>query len=231
MQRADDNTKNIVLTGFMGVGKTTVGKELAKRLEAEFFDTDEIIEKEEGKTVADIFEQDGEDYFRKREAEVFRRLMDRNSAVISTGGGTFENPDVRRLAKERVISVCLLSSVEGLLKRMNQLKEGRPMLRTKTAEEIRALYAVVSVLQNRPQLLDRAYHVLCKSPLRRQGPPYFLPVKYGVIHFQQETYYFQISRDRASRIFLLFDKHLFLLDELDDFQFRRDGILLRRLDE
>lgn len=68
--------KNIILTGFMGVGKTTVGRELAKRLGMKFLDMDAVIEKEERKTVQQIFEEHGEEYFRRKEDRVLRTLLD-----------------------------------------------------------------------------------------------------------------------------------------------------------
>lgn len=134
--------RNIVLTGFMGVGKTTVGRELAKRLKMKFFDMDEIIEKEEGKTIVQIFDEKGEKYFRKKEDEIFRKLLDEDSAVISTGGGTFENADLRKLCKEKATSVCLVSSFESLIKKIEELKESRPMLRNKSIDEIKQLYKI-----------------------------------------------------------------------------------------
>ena len=72
--------KHIVLTGFMGVGKTTVGRELASRLAMKFLDMDQIIEKEEGRTVAQIFEERGEEYFRRKEDRVLKTLLDQGAS-------------------------------------------------------------------------------------------------------------------------------------------------------
>ncbi|MBM3254126.1 MAG: shikimate kinase, partial [Candidatus Omnitrophica bacterium] len=79
--------KNIVLVGFMGTGKTFVGKEVAQRLKYEHIDIDELIEKSEDMKIADIFKRFGEAYFREREKEVVANLKDRENLVISAGGG------------------------------------------------------------------------------------------------------------------------------------------------
>lgn len=83
---------NIVLCGFMGSGKTVVGKELAKILGAKFVDTDELIEKEQGVAIKAIFATHGEDYFRELEYEMCRKVAQMKNVVVSTGGGamTFE---------------------------------------------------------------------------------------------------------------------------------------------
>lgn len=78
---------NIVLCGFMGSGKTVVGKELAKILGIKFVDTDELIEKEQGVAIKAIFAAHGEDYFRELEYEMCKKVADMNGVVVSTGGG------------------------------------------------------------------------------------------------------------------------------------------------
>lgn len=78
---------NIVLCGFMGSGKTVVGKELAKILGVKFVDTDELIEKEQGVAIKAIFATHGEDYFRDLEYEICKKVAEMNGVVVSTGGG------------------------------------------------------------------------------------------------------------------------------------------------
>lgn len=78
---------NIILCGFMGAGKTAVGKELAKTLNYNFIDTDELIEKEQKITIKEIFEKYGEQYFRDLEYEAFKKITDMENTVVSTGGG------------------------------------------------------------------------------------------------------------------------------------------------
>ena len=89
----------IFLCGFMGCGKTTVGEILAKKLGLPLIDTDAYIVEQEGKSIPDIFAQDGEPYFRKKEAEAIRTLCTQN-AVISCGGGAMLNPDSADYARK-----------------------------------------------------------------------------------------------------------------------------------
>lgn len=134
--------RNVILTGFMGVGKTTVGKILAEKLKMRFVDMDEIAEREEGMSVFDIFERRGEPYFRKKEAEIFRRLLKDESVIISTGGGTFANPDLRRLSKQYATSVCLVCKFENIVPRIEEMRASRPLLKDKSVEEIRELFKI-----------------------------------------------------------------------------------------
>lgn len=83
--------KNIVLCGFMGCGKSTVGRALAEKLGMRLIDTDSYIEKKEGMTISRIFAEKGEDYFRKLELEVCSELSGKKNCIISTGGGTLLN--------------------------------------------------------------------------------------------------------------------------------------------
>lgn len=119
--------KNIVLTGFMGTGKTEVGKILSRKLGYVLVDTDTEIEKEQGITITEIFKQYGESKFREIESNVIKRLSEINNAVISTGGGAVlrqENMD--NLRKNGVI-ICLTASAETILKRTGNNND-RPLL-------------------------------------------------------------------------------------------------------
>lgn len=119
--------KNIVLTGFMGTGKTEVGKILAQRFGYTFLDADSIIEQEQKMSITEIFRLYGEPHFRDIESAVLRRLAEREGVVISTGGGAVlrqENMD--NLRKKGVI-VCLTASPETILKRTSN-DSTRPLL-------------------------------------------------------------------------------------------------------
>lgn len=126
------NAKNVtchtplVITGFMGAGKTAVGRLVAQRLGREFVDTDALIQAREGQSVRAIFEARGEEYFRELERQVCRELATRANVVIATGGGTLV--DARnRAAFERAFVVCLDATAEALLARLNGAL-ARPLL-------------------------------------------------------------------------------------------------------
>ncbi len=119
--------KNLVLTGMMGVGKSTLGKILSERLNLKFIDVDRDIEKRENMSIREIFEKKSEEYFRKTEKrESLKSLMKENS-IIALGGGAFVNKEIRNLVKKNSISFWLSLSVELLAKRLSGSKK-RPLL-------------------------------------------------------------------------------------------------------
>ena len=96
--------ENIALIGFMGSGKTTVGKALARALEMKFVDIDKEIVKLEKRTVAEIFEQDGEEYFRELERKIIDKESKDNNIVISTGGGVIiDNANIKKLKESSFV--------------------------------------------------------------------------------------------------------------------------------
>jgi shikimate kinase len=119
--------KNIILTGFMGTGKTAVGRELSRLLNMNLIDVDTEIEKSQRMTINEIFKQFGEPKFREIETEMIRKLSKQKDVIISTGGGAVlrqENMDVLR--KQGVI-ICLMASPETILKRTSR-NTNRPLL-------------------------------------------------------------------------------------------------------
>jgi len=119
---------NIVLTGFMGTGKSTIGKLLAEELKKDFIDTDLFIERRYGKSIPQIFEEEGEERFRELEVNVIKEIAKRKNAVISCGGGVVLNPvNVERLRKKGRI-VLLTASLEDIMKRISEDRK-RPLLR------------------------------------------------------------------------------------------------------
>jgi shikimate kinase len=138
----------VVLVGLMGVGKSTVGRRLAKRLGLSFVDSDEAIEDAAGSPAAEIFERYGESDFRDGERRLVARLVEGEIRVIATGGGAFVDPRTRKLLNERSITVWLDAPVDILAERTSrrdtrvQLRRGDPkaVLR-KLAEERRPSYA------------------------------------------------------------------------------------------
>ncbi len=121
--------KPIVMVGMMGAGKTAVGQALAERLGVRFLDSDEEIVRAANMSIAEIFERDGEAFFRDRESEVIARLLDSEPAVLSTGGGAFLAERNRDLIRERGVSVWLKADLELLWNRVKH-KDTRPLLRT-----------------------------------------------------------------------------------------------------
>lgn len=120
--------KNIVLTGFMGSGKTSVGLRLSYRLRRPVEDTDKMIERREGRTINEIFAQEGEAYFRQQETELLRELTQRHSPVIfSVGGGTPVRPENRELLKQLGMVVLLRIRPETVYQRLKE-DTTRPLL-------------------------------------------------------------------------------------------------------
>ena len=120
----------IVLVGLMGVGKSTVGRRLARRLGIEFVDSDAAIEDAAGYTPAEIFERFGEQDFRDGERRLVARLIDGQIRVIATGGGAYVDPQTRELLNRETITVWLDAPVEVLAERTAKYTHTRPLLRT-----------------------------------------------------------------------------------------------------
>src|SRR3990167_6000959 len=120
--------KNIFIIGPLGAGKTTVGRELARRAHFVFYDSDHEIEKQTGVSVATIFEFEGESGFRKRECEMIAKLTQLDNIVLSSGGGSILSPDNRRALSTRGTVIYLRASLETQLERTNQRKGVRPLL-------------------------------------------------------------------------------------------------------
>ncbi|MFT5703445.1 MAG: 3-dehydroquinate synthase [Rickettsiales bacterium] len=120
--------KIIVLTGIMGVGKTTIGIKLAERLGFYFIDSDQEIEDSTGQSIDKIFQGKGEKYFRNLERETVKEILNRDEYIIlSLGGGAFMNDEIRSSIEEKAISVWLYADLETLLHRVSH-KNNRPLL-------------------------------------------------------------------------------------------------------
>lgn len=132
--------KTVVLVGMMGAGKTAVGRALAARLDVPFLDSDAEIEAAANMTIAEIFERDGEAFFRARETEVIERLLDTQRGVLSTGGGAFLSARNRALISQKGVSVWLNADLRLLWSRVRH-KNTRPLLQTRNPyETLKALY-------------------------------------------------------------------------------------------
>ena len=118
---------NIVLTGFMGTGKSFVGKTLARKLGWDFYDTDEMIEKDVGMSIADIFARKGEPHFRDLETKAIRLLAVLDKAVIACGGGAVLRRENMEELKKKGVIVCLTASPEKIYERTKTVRS-RPLL-------------------------------------------------------------------------------------------------------
>jgi len=121
------NIVNIALIGFMGTGKSTVGRMVAEQLRFDFLDTDALIEERTGKTITDIFAQNGEPAFRELECRLVEELTGRSRTVISTGGGLPVNPANLASLKTHSLVVCMWASPEKIFERVRE-QSHRPLL-------------------------------------------------------------------------------------------------------
>ncbi|RJF93029.1 shikimate kinase [Sphingomonas cavernae] len=132
----------IVLVGLMGVGKSTVGKRLASRLDIPFVDADQEIETAADLTISEIFERYGEAHFRDGERRVIARLIDGSPKVIATGGGAFMQEETRTLILERALAIWLDADIPVLAQRVGR-RDTRPLLRDKDPEVVLAELAAI----------------------------------------------------------------------------------------
>ncbi len=141
MNNAFPADRNIIITGFMGTGKTTIGRLLAERLQRTFVDMDEQIEANFGKPIPQIFADEGEPAFRVAEAQLCQHFAQERGIVVSTGGGASVNPGNRHMLAETGVLICLTASIDTILDRVEQA-EHRPLLpgdRTERSRRIREL--------------------------------------------------------------------------------------------
>lgn len=125
----------IVLVGLMGVGKSTVGRRLATMLNREFVDADDAIEEAAQRSIAEIFEEFGESYFRDGERRVIARLIEEAKGVVATGGGAFADSETRALILESAIAVWIDCDIETLVERTSR-RGTRPLLQNGDPRQI-----------------------------------------------------------------------------------------------
>lgn len=124
-------TENIILIGFMGCGKTSVGRELAKSLKLEFVDMDYEIEKEQQMTISEIFNTKGQDFFRNLETEYLKKLINKKGIILSTGGGIIIKEENVELLNKIGTIVWLNSSVKNTVRNLQNEVNKRPLLKDK----------------------------------------------------------------------------------------------------
>lgn len=131
---SDQRSRNLILIGFMGTGKTTIGKKVAKSLGFRFVDTDHLISKRAGKSIPKIFEQDGEEAFRQMETDILRECAGKSNQVISTGGGIVTRDENREILKTAGYVIWLKASPETIYERVRR-NRNRPLLQTENPQE------------------------------------------------------------------------------------------------
>ena len=133
-----ESKKNLVLLGMMGSGKSTIGYLLSKNLNLEFYDIDSIIEKQDGRKIAEIFNTEGEDFFRKLEEKVSIKFLKLKNKVVSLGGGAFLNENIRKEVLSNNVSFWLNWKDNTLINRIKRNNK-RPIINNSNENEIKKL--------------------------------------------------------------------------------------------
>ena len=142
----------------MGVGKSTIGKNLAKKLNYNFIDVDKLIETKEGLTINSIFKNKSESYFRKIENEITLSELKKENSVISLGGGAFLNNEIRKKAKKSSVSFWLDVPIDELIKRLKKSNK-RPLLSKKNIND-----ATKKIYFDRKKIYNEAdFRIKCNS--------------------------------------------------------------------
>ncbi|MFH0771724.1 MAG: shikimate kinase [Candidatus Omnitrophota bacterium] len=155
--------KNIILVGFMGTGKTSVGQELAKKLKMRFVDMDDLIEEREGMKISDIFAKKGEAHFRQVEKETAKHISTQSNLVVGAGGGAVIDEENVKNFKSSGIVICLAASVDRILERTNGYSH-RPLLNVSDPKE-----KISKLLAKRAQYYARADYRVDTSDLSIKG--------------------------------------------------------------
>ena len=131
--------KNLVLLGMMGVGKTRIGKYVAKRLKINFFDIDKLIEKKNEMKITEIFKSRGEIYFRKEEEFITIKYLNKIGSIISLGGGAFINDKIREKVLSECISMWLNVNLKTISTRLKNTKK-RPLIYNNNQNNIAKIF-------------------------------------------------------------------------------------------
>ncbi len=142
----------------MGVGKSTIGKRLSRKLKRKFIDVDKIIELEEKNTIKEIFEKKGESYFRKIEKKITLQVLKKDNLVIALGGGAFLNASIRKEIKNTCLSFWLDLNIPSLILRLKNVKK-RPLLdENNLAKSINEIYSKRKKIYN-----ESNFRIKCNS--------------------------------------------------------------------
>ena len=154
--------KSLVLIGMMGSGKTTIGREISKKLKIKFVDTDHEIEKKEKMSINEIFKKKGEKYFRQLEERTTLEIVDHKPLVISIGGGGFVNEKIQKAVLNKCISYWLNWDNNILIKRLKNNKN-RPILKNLNESQI------LELISYRTKIYEKAdYEIICENLTRKE---------------------------------------------------------------
>ncbi|MFC1646326.1 shikimate kinase [Candidatus Omnitrophota bacterium] len=146
--------KNIYLVGFMATGKTSVGRALAKKLNKDFFDLDDLIEQRENMRIVDIFNDKGEPYFRRIESQIIKEVSGKSDLVIGCGGGAIVNEENLATLKEGGIVICLKAKIDTILDR-SKGTEQRPLLNVEDPKN-----RIRELLDKREPFYNQSDHII-----------------------------------------------------------------------
>ena len=149
--------QNIILIGPMGSGKTTVGKQLAKKTRMDFVDSDHMIEERCGVSISTIFDIEGEEGFRKRETKMIDELCQRNGIVLATGGGVVTSEENRIILRKSGYVIYLQTSIETQIERTKKTRN-RPLLEDTDAEK-----TLTQLMEERGTLYEQEADLVVKS--------------------------------------------------------------------
>lgn len=149
--------RNIILIGPMGAGKTTVGRQIAKRTRMEFLDSDHMIEDRCGVSISTIFDIEGEEGFRKRESKMLNELCQRTGIVLATGGGAIASEENRILLRKSGFVVYLKTSIDTQLAR-TQKNQNRPLLENVDPEQ-----KLTELMEERGELYEQEADLIVTS--------------------------------------------------------------------
>ena len=164
----------LFLVGFMGSGKTYWGKRWADMAGLDFVDLDEIVEKEQEKTIAEIFAEDGEQHFRNLETYALKKFPGKENVIVACGGGTPCFNDNLSWMNENGTSVYLQSSPENILKRLVSEKQKRPLIKHLQQDEL--LFYITEKIKEREAFYKQAKIIVNVDDLQENYLPDFLNI-------------------------------------------------------
>ncbi|MEO6882890.1 MAG: shikimate kinase [Bacteroidia bacterium] len=154
---------NIFLIGYMGSGKSTVGKKLATKLNRPFIDLDQYLEKKENRSIAEIFETEGEGKFREKERVYLQEICAQDNTIVALGGGTVCFFDNLKLIHSHGISIYLKASVDTIFNRLKNAKTKRPLLEKFSSDEEFKEYISIHLSSRETFYSQATYKVKAKN--------------------------------------------------------------------